>query len=80
MPIGKYIFVIFLSLFVKKIFRGMDIGRGPRASRILKFSHQTFCEKLFSLFRVVKMLFCHFWPSLQKYFGPPLENPLLAPP
>ena len=37
MLVGKYIFVIFLSLFVKANFRGTGAGSGAMAPRILKF-------------------------------------------
>jgi len=37
MLVGKYIFVIFLSLFVKVNFRAMGVGSGAMAPRILKF-------------------------------------------
>jgi len=38
MLVGKYIFVIFLSLFAKANFRGMGIGSGAKAPRILKLN------------------------------------------
>jgi len=47
--IGKYIFVIFLSLFVKARFRGMGVGNGakrPLAFWNLTFSCQMFCKNI----------------------------------
>ena len=46
--IGKYIFVIFLSLFVIRSFVGMGVGKGGQSSPgfwNLTFSHQIFCKK-----------------------------------
>ena len=76
MLISKDIFVIFLSLFVIKSFRGMGVGEEGKAPSILKFDvfPSNFSQKkLFSQFRVVKMKFCHFYPPCKNIFGQPLD-------
>jgi len=52
MLIGKYIFVIFLSLFVMRGFRGMGVKRGGQGRpSILKFD-------IFPSNFLIKRLFC----------------------
>jgi len=83
MLIGKYIFIILFSFFVIRIFRGMGVRRGSKAAPgfwSLTFSHQFFCKKnCFHSFEWRKSNFATFAYPLQKYFGPHLENPTLAP-
>jgi len=46
MLIGKYIFVVFLSLFIIRIFRGMGFGSGGQGrTKRLKFSNQFLQKK-----------------------------------
>jgi len=50
-PIGKYVFVIFLSFFVIRRFKVMGIWRGIQGHPgflNLTFSHQIFCKKVVS--------------------------------
>jgi len=83
MLVGKYIFVIFLSLFVKASFRGMGVGSGAKAPRILKFDIflwiflQKYC---FLSFEWRKCNFNTSGPSCKNIFCPPRKNPLLAIP
>jgi len=85
MLVGKYIFVIFPSFYLKANFRGMGVGSGAMAPRILKFDillpsfsfRQKYC---FPSFEWLKCNFTTSGPSCKIILGPPLENPLLAIP
>ena len=85
MLVGKYIFVIFPSFYLKANFRGMGVGSGAMAPRILKFDillpsfsfRQKYC---FPSFEWLKCNFTTSGPSCKIILGPPLENPLLALP
>ena len=83
MFVGKYIFVIFLSLFVKVNFRAMGVGSGAMAPSILKF--YIFLPNVlqkygFLSFEWWKCNFTTSGPSCKIILDPPLENPLSAIP
>jgi len=83
MLIGKYPFVIFLSLYIIKSFRGMGFGSGGQGrTKILKFDifPSIFAKKsCFLSFEWRKCNFATFGRPCKNIFGPPLENPLLTP-
>jgi len=84
MRIDKYIFVIFPSIFVIRSFRGMSVRRGGQGRpSILKFDifpSKFLVKRCFLTFEWWKSNFAAFVPPCKKYFGPPLENVLLARP
>ena len=83
MLVGWYIIVIFLSLFAKANCRGMGVGSGAKAPKILKFDIflPNFLQKYcFLSFEWWKCNFTTSGPSCKIINGPTLENPLLAIP
>jgi len=83
MLIVKYIFVIFLSLFVKRNFRGMGIGRGVKGPWDFEIFPSNFLQKIVFLDssgeNVILPLLALpakiFWPTPRKStIGPTLKK------
>ena len=80
MLIGKYIFVIFLSLFIIRSFRGIGFGTRPHQDFEIWHFPINFCKKgCFVSFDWCKCNFATFGRPCKNMFGPPLQNSLLAP-